>query len=429
MLCRQTQQSYCTFAPMIKYSKWKLSNGLRVIFYRPKDRSQATVNVLYNVGARDEHEERTGFAHLFEHLMFSGSANIESYDAVVENAGGSNNAYTTNDLTNYFIKLPKENLETALWLESDRMMSLNINEESLSIQKGVVIEEFKQRCYNGAFGLLWHDVRKLIHKNHPYRWPTIGLSFDHIADSTLKEVQSFYDRFYNPNNAIVCIAADIEEDKCKLLVDKWFGSIENMGSTNQNTYPMEAEPVNTDLLKAEDLNPHLSVILSWRIDNNLSDNFVRMSAFAEMFAEGHKSYLVKKLIKEEDAFNSTSMFVSPGNDYSIVLFYGILNPGYTHDQGKEKMIKVLQEAMESNIITKKDLELFVNMNLYSIEKWKTEPSSVAEYLCKYEALGQIELVNSWSEKYKALTLEDCLSEAKATLSTDNMSTIYYSPKK
>ncbi len=414
---------------MIKYVKWSLDNGLRVIFYKPTDRTQATVNILYNVGARDESPIRTGFAHLFEHLMFSGSTHITSYDSTVENAGGSNNAYTTNDVTNYFIKLPKENLETAFWLESDRMISLNINEESLAIQKGVVVEEFKQRCYNGAFGLLWHDVRKLIYKNHPYRWPTIGLNFEHIEDSTLQEVQQFYDKFYNPNNAVMCIAADIEENECKQMVNKWFGGIKNNHSANENNYPMETENVILDPLKAEDLNPHLSVILSWRINHTLSDNFVRVNAFSEMFAEGHKSYLVKRLIKETDMFNSTSMFVSPGNDYSTVIYYGILNDGYSHDEGRKKMIEVLNEAFVSNVIINSDLDAFINMYLFSIEKWKAEPSSVAEYLCKYEALGQIELINTWSDKYKALTLEECKSEAKATLSTDKMSTIYYSPKK
>jgi len=279
---------------MIKYSKWQLENGLRVIFYKPEGRTQATVNILYNVGARDEDSNRTGFAHLFEHLMFSGSENIESYDSVVENAGGSNNAYTTNDLTNYYIKLPKENLETALWLESDRMLSLHINEQSLAIQKGVVVEEFKQRCYNGAFGLLWHDVRKLLFKKHPYRWPTIGLNFSHIEESSLQEVQSFYDQFYNPNNAVMCIAADIEEASCKELVEKWFGGINNLHEPNSNTYPLESEGVVTETLLAKDLNPHDSVILSWRIEDTLSDNFIKTNAFADMFADGHKSYLIKK---------------------------------------------------------------------------------------------------------------------------------------
>lgn len=227
----------------------------------------------------------------------------------------------------------------------------------------------------------------------------------------------------------MCIAADIEENECKQMVNKWFGGIKNNHSANENNYPMETENVILDPLKAEDLNPHLSVILSWRINHTLSDNFVRVNAFSEMFAEGHKSYLVKRLIKETDMFNSTSMFVSPGNDYSTVIYYGILNDGYSHDEGRKKMIEVLNEAFVSNVIINSDLDAFINMYLFSIEKWKAEPSSVAEYLCKYEALGQIELINTWSDKYKALTLEECKSEAKATLSTDKMSTIYYSPKK
>jgi predicted Zn-dependent peptidase len=414
---------------MIAYNRWELENGLRVIFYKTHGRTQATVNVLYNVGARDENENRTGFAHLFEHLMFSGSANVPSYDAIVENAGGSNNAYTTNDITNYYIKLPTENLETALWLESDRMMDLNISHNSLAVQKGVVVEEFKQRCYNSSFGLLWHDARKLMYKKHPYRWPTIGLNFEHIETASLDDVKAFYNKFYNPNNAILCVAADIEVDECKIMVSKWFKDIKNLAQPNRNIYPMETENVDTEVFRGEDLTPHNSVILNWRLDSILSKEYLELSSFAEMFSDGHKSYLIKKLIKESEMFNSASMFISSGMDYSQGLYYGILNEGVSHEEGHAKMIEVLNEAMTVDVLTEKDLKTYKNMYLYDVEKEKLKPSNIAEHLCKYENYGDIELINKWEGKHLELELEQIINRAKATLVSETMSTIYYSPKK
>jgi len=188
---------------VIDFNRFELSNGLRVIHQYDPNVSTVVLNTLYNVGARDESPERTGFAHLFEHLMFAGSRNVASFDKEIEGAGGQNNAFTNNEFTNYYISVPAENIETAFWLESDRMMGLNINDNSLNVQKGVVIEEFKQRCYNAPFGLLWHHVRDMLYQKSPYRWPTIGLTFDHISEASLADVQSFYKRFYSPNNAVI----------------------------------------------------------------------------------------------------------------------------------------------------------------------------------------------------------------------------------
>ncbi len=194
---------------MIKYNKFVLNNGLRVVHQQDSSVSNVVLNTLYNVGARDEDPEKTGFAHLFEHLMFGGSLNVPSFDAAIENAGGQNNAFTTNEITNYYISVPLENVETAFWLESDRMMALNINPKSLSVQQGVVIEEFKQRCFNAPFGKLWHHIRELLYTESPYRWPTIGKEISHVENATLSDVQSFYNQFYIPQNAIVSIVGDL----------------------------------------------------------------------------------------------------------------------------------------------------------------------------------------------------------------------------
>lgn len=197
------------------YSKFTLSNGLRIIHLKDETRTTVVLNTLYNVGARDENENKTGFAHLFEHLMFAGSENVPVFDKEVEEAGGQNNAFTNNEFTNYYLVMPSENVETAFWLESDRMRALTIDEKSLSVQQGVVVEEFKQRCFNAPFGLLWHHVRSLIYEKSPYRWPTIGLDIKHIEDAVLQDVKSFYNEFYKPQNAIVSIVGNIDLEDTK----------------------------------------------------------------------------------------------------------------------------------------------------------------------------------------------------------------------
>jgi predicted Zn-dependent peptidase len=221
---------------MIHFERFKLDNGLTVLFHKEASTPMAVVNLLYDVGARDESEEKTGFAHLFEHLMFGGSENVPSFDEAIENAGGQNNAFTTNEITNYYINVPLENIETAFWLESDRMLALNINEKSLSVQQGVVIEEFKQRCYNAPFGQLWHHIRNLLYTNSPYRWPTIGQEILHVETANLQDVQSFYNKHYIPQNAIVSIVGNLSLEETKALCEKWFENIEKPGETNKNIY-------------------------------------------------------------------------------------------------------------------------------------------------------------------------------------------------
>lgn len=226
---------------MYSYNQFVLNNGLRVIHLEDKTRTTIVLNTLYNVGARDESSDRTGFAHLFEHLMFSGSENVTVFDKEVEEAAGQNNAFTNNEITNYYLVMPNENVETAFWLESDRMLALNINEKSLSVQQGVVVEEFKQRCFNAPFGLLWHHIRSIVYKNSPYRWPTIGLNFHHVEEAKIEDVRSFYDLFYCPQNALISVVGNITLEETKSLADKWFGGIVKTALPNKNNYIEEPD--------------------------------------------------------------------------------------------------------------------------------------------------------------------------------------------
>jgi predicted Zn-dependent peptidase len=223
---------------MILFEKFTLDNGLRVLVHEDKSTPMAVVNVLYDVGARDEDPAKTGFAHLFEHLMFGGSVHIPVYDEPLQVAGGENNAYTTNDLTNYYCQLPAENIETAFWLESDRMISLAFSKKSLEVQRKVVCEEFKEHYINKPYGDVWHKLRELVYTRHPYRWMTIGKELKHIEDATLEDVKAFFNKHYNPSNAILVVAGNVELANVKLLTEKWFGPIP-AGKKYERNLPVE----------------------------------------------------------------------------------------------------------------------------------------------------------------------------------------------
>ena len=266
---------------MIEFNRFTLDNGIRVIHQEDKSISTVVLNTLYNVGARDEKPQQTGFAHLFEHLMFAGSKNVPSFDEEIEKAGGSNNAFTNNEYTNYHISVPAENVETAFWLESDRMLALNINETSLNVQKGVVIEEFKQRCYSAPFGLLWHHLREMLYTNSPYRWPTIGLDFNHISDAKLDDVKSFYEQYYSPNNAIISIVGNISLDSCKSLCEKWFGDISPKSQPNPNKYTIDEKP-KYQVKVEEDLSPNPVVFLTWRWPSSREEESYPLELFTDL---------------------------------------------------------------------------------------------------------------------------------------------------
>src|ERR1044071_8652877 len=208
---------------MIAFKEFTLENGLQVIVHEDPSVQIAVMNILYDVGSRDEQPHKTGFAHLFEHLMFGGSVNIPSYDEPLQLVGGENNAFTTNDITNYYLTLPADNLETGFWLESDRMLSLAFSDKSLEVQRNVVIEEFKQRYLNQPYGDVWLLLRPLAYQQHPYKWATIGKEISHIADAQITDVKNFFRKHYSPINAILVVAGNVTVDKAKYLAEKWFG--------------------------------------------------------------------------------------------------------------------------------------------------------------------------------------------------------------
>jgi zinc protease len=412
---------------VISYSTFTLNNGLRIIHHFDPDSSVVILNTLYNVGARDEDSDKTGFAHLFEHLMFGGSINIQEYDKVVEKAGGSNNAYTTNELTNYYITVPYENAESAFWLESDRMLSLGFSQKSLDVQKGVVCEEFKQRCFNAPFGLLWHHIRALLYNNSPYRWPTIGLKLEHIEDASLDDVKSFFYKFYHPQNAILCVAGQISLEETQVLCDKWYGDISATGNLNPNVYKQDPLQTGRRFFETTDLCPNTAVFLIWRGPVFADRNSVVLELFAELLGGSENSPLYQELVKKSGAFNTAECFYTRGNGEGLFVLYGILNDGVSASEGEEQLFDVFTKAQKGALFHEKNLETAKNKATSALLFEKTSLINKAQKLCFFENLGLLHTVNEENEQYQNVQMDE-LSAAVATFTNENVSVIYYHPK-
>lgn len=290
---------------MITHEKHTLKNGLTVIANRDHTSQLAAVNILYRVGARNENPERTGLAHLFEHLMFRGTHSVPDFDTPVQMACGENNAFTNNDYTDFYITLPVDNIETALWLESDRMQGLNLSEEAVAIEKRVVIEEFRQRYLNQPYGDINMLLRKMVYTTHPYRWATIGISPDHIAEATIEQIRNFYDRYYQPSNAILTVSGNIEPEKVFALAEKWFGSLKSKPRPTDNI-PEEPAQQSARRLEVERDVPATMIIIAFHIGNRLSRDFFLGDMTSDLLAGGDSARLYERLIKQKRLFSSVT---------------------------------------------------------------------------------------------------------------------------
>ena len=414
---------------MYSYNQFVLNNGLRVIHLEDKTRTTIVLNTLYNVGARDESSDRTGFAHLFEHLMFSGSENVPVFDKEVEEAAGQNNAFTNNEITNYYLVMPNENLETAFWLESDRMLALNINEKSLSVQQGVVVEEFKQRCFNAPFGLLWHHIRSIVYKNSPYRWPTIGLNFHHVEEAKIEDVRSFYDLFYCPQNALISVVGDITLEETKSLSDKWFGGIVKTALPNKNNYIEEPDQTERRFLETADLSPSPAVFLVWRGPVFKDPKSLHMEMFSEVLGGSDVSPLQMELVKKQQLFNSSECFYLRGLGEGLFVLYGILNPNISHAEGEKALYQIIHQVTNGGDDILSDYEGVKNRHVTNLLFEATQPMQLAQKLCYYANAGDIDQINQEPSIIEGLTLADVMSTATATLKENKVSVIYYHPKK
>jgi zinc protease len=411
---------------MIAYEKFILDNGLRVIVHPDFTTPMAVVNVMYDVGARDENPEKTGFAHLFEHLMFGGSINIDDYDEPLQMAGGENNAYTTNDLTNYYIQLPVENLETAFWLESDRMLSLAFSKKSLDVQRKVVCEEFKEHYINKPYGDVWHKMRNLIFDKHPYKWMTIGKELKHVEDATLEDVKAFFDKHYTPNNAILVVAGPVTVEQVKTLANKWFGPIP---AGDKYIRAIEQEPVQTAPKKLiTEANVPLNALYKcWHIDNRLSNQYYCVELLTEIMGSGGSSRLFQSLVKEKQLFSNIECYHFGTIDPGVLVIEGKLINGVKIEDAEAAVQNEINILLK-NGITENELEKAKNKTESAIAFEDMTILNRANSLAFYELLGNADLMNTELDRYRAITSNLLMDEVKQIFSDNNCSTMYYLSK-
>jgi predicted Zn-dependent peptidase len=408
---------------MIKFEKFTLDNGLKVIYHEDRSTPLVCVDVLYDVGARDESPDKTGFAHLFEHLMFGGSANIPSFDEPLQRVGGDNNAFTTNDITNYYITLPAVNAETAFWLESDRMMSLAFSEKSLEVQRNVVVEEFKQRYLNQPYGDVWLLLRPLVYKTHPYQWPTIGKELSHIENATMDDVKKFFFTHYAPNNAILVVAGNISLAEVKALCEKWFAPIEKRAVPVRNL-PKEPVQIEERKLSVYKDVPYDALYKAYHICARRDKDYHAYDLLSDILSNGRSSRLYKALVKEKKLFTEINAYLTGDLDEGLFVIQGKLLKGVTYEQAEQAIAEEIR-LMQENLLESRELEkvknkvesilLFSEMNILN----------KAMNLATAELLGDASLINKETELYRNVTAEDIRRCAAKSLIPQNCSTLYY----
>lgn len=386
----------------------------------------AVVNVMYDVGARDENPAQTGFAHLFEHLMFGGSINIPEYDEPLQMAGGENNAYTSNDLTNYYIQLPAENLETAFWLESDRMLSLAFSEKSLDVQRKVVCEEFKEHYLNKPYGDVWLKMRELAYTTHPYRWMTIGKELSHIENAQLQDVKDFFFRFYRPNNAILVVAGNVTTEQVRELAEKWFGPIE-AGEPYVRNLP--GEPVQTAARKLEVYAkvPLDSLYKCWHIFSRTDPRYYATDLITEVLGGGGSSRLYQALVKEQKLFSNIECYHHGTVDPGLLTIEGKLVKGVKMEDA-EAAVNAEIEKLKSEVISEIELQKVKNKTESMIAFEDMTIMNRANSLAFYELLGDAGLMNTELDRYQQVTATDILNTTNEIFTENNCSTLYYFSK-
>lgn len=412
---------------MIKYEKFELENGLKVIYHEDKSTPIACINILYNVGARDESPDQTGFAHLFEHLMFGGSINIPNYDEPLQRVGGENNAYTTNDITNYYLTLPSENLETGFWLESDRMLSLAFSDKSLEVQRSVVIEEFKQRYLNQPYGDVWLLLRPMIYKVHPYQWDTIGKEISHIENAQMQDVKNFFKKFYCPNNAIMVVAGNVKLEEVKKLSEKWFAPIPK-GPDNKRNLPVEPAQTEARSLTVERDVPADAIYKAYHMCSRFDKEYYATDLISDILSRGNSSRMHNVLIKDKKLFSDLHAYVMGDFDKGLFVVSGKLSKGVTMEQA-EQGIDAELEKMKTELVSKDELQKVKNKMEASHVFGEIEVLNKAANLAVSELLGDANMVNLEVEKYLGVTAEQIKEQANIIFRKENCSTLYYKAKK
>jgi zinc protease len=412
---------------MVKFNRFTLDNGLRVIVHEDHTTPMAVLNILYDVGARDEDPDQTGFAHLFEHLMFGGSVNIPQYDEPLQRVGGENNAFTSNDITNYYITLPAANIETAFWLESDRMLNLAFSEKSLEVQRNVVVEEFKQRYLNQPYGDVWLRLRPLVYKKHPYQWATIGKEIKHIEDARIEDVKAFFKKHYNPQNAVMVVGGDIDVDQVQQLAEKWFGPIPAGEKYNRNL-PQEPEQHDERRETVTAKVPLNDLYIAFQMPGRLDEGYYEIELISDILSRGNSSRLHRNLVKEKQLFSEIHAYNMGSFDKGMFVVEGKPLENVSIETAEaaiwEELEQLKQQEVPTDELTKvknktESTMIFSEMSL--LDK--------AMNLAQFELMGDADLLNKETAKYLAITAGQIQQEAKALFRKDNSSTLIYLAEK
>ncbi|MCA6364060.1 MAG: insulinase family protein [Bacteroidetes bacterium] len=408
---------------MIQFDRFTLTNGLRVLVHRDNATPLACINILYDVGARDEEEHLTGFAHLFEHLMFGGSVNIPSYDEPLQRVGGENNAFTSNDITNYYLTLPAQNLETGFWLESDRMLSLAFSEKSLEVQRNVVIEEFKQRYLNQPYGDVWLLLRPLAYKVHPYKWATIGKEIAHIEQAQMSDVKAFFAKHYNPANAILVVAGDVHTEQVKALAEKWFQPIAQGTKPPRN---LPAEPAQNEYRRLEVTRdvPYDALYMAFHMTDRRSEGYYAMDLISDILSRGNSSRLYNRLVKEQQLFSEISAYVMGDLDKGLFVVSGKLNEGVSTDAGEAAVFAEL-EKLSTEAVSERELDKVKNKVESSLQFAEMGVLDKAMNLAYFELLGDAARVNTEVDNYSRVTAAHIKQSAAEVLRRTNCSALHY----
>ena len=410
----------------MKINRHILDNGLRLVHSRDESTQMVALNILYKVGARDEHPEHTGFAHLFEHLMFGGSVNIPDYDMPLQLAGGENNAWTNNDITNYYLTVPRQNVETGFWLESDRMLSLDFSERSLEVQQGVVMEEFKQRCLNQPYGDVGHLLRPLAYQKHPYLWPTIGKDLSHVANATLEEVKAFFFRFYAPNNAILAVTGNISFEEAVELTEKWFGSVPRREVPVRNL-PQEPEQTEERRLTVERNVPLDSLFMAYHMCDHRHPDYYVFDILSDVLSNGRSSRLNQHLVQEKQLFSSIDAYISGSVDAGLFHIAGKPSAGVSLELAeaavRDELDRLQQELVDGQELEKvknkfESTQIFGNINYLN----------VATNLAWFELLGKAEDLEKEVERYRSVTAMQLREVAQSAFRKENGVVLYYKSK-
>lgn len=407
---------------MVVFEEFVLENGLKVIVHPDPSVQVAVINILYDVGSRDEHPDKTGFAHLFEHLMFGGSKNIPSYDEPLQLVGGENNAFTSTDITNYYLTVPAANLETGFWLESDRMMSLSFDPNVLEVQRKVVIEEFKQRYLNQPYGDVWLKLRPLAYTAHPYSWATIGKEISHIENATMDDVRNFFFTHYLPSNAVLVVAGNVTKEQVKALAEKYFAPIP-AGKRKDRKLPTEPKQTQKRTLTVDANVPANALYKTWHMAGRFSQQYYATDFVSDMLSRGHSSRLYQQLVKEREIFTSISSFVMGTIDPGMLVVSGRVKEGVSLQQAEAEVDAVLADFKVN--MSERELEKVKNQALATLEFGEVEVLNRAMNLAFASLSGDAGLINKEGDIISSIQLHDVQQVANEALREENASVMYY----